>query len=107
MVCQLLTSVWDKIPFYSVLMEQTSYQRPFMAHFEVEVMHRLRRPASHVAHIIIGSLKGELVCHRRLKMSELKTPWSYDIEVQPGTQLKIFVIDEDTGQHAQRGRRAT
>jgi hypothetical protein len=94
------------VPFYSVLMEQTTYTRPFIAHFEVEVTHRLKSPASHIAHILIGSLKGEIVYYRRMKLSELKTPWSLDVPVEPGTQLKIFVIDEDTGEaaHSQKGR---
>jgi hypothetical protein len=86
-----------RIPQYIVLTAQDGYVTDTRcARMTVTFnCHEVAAPASKVVHLIIGSLKDELIYYRKARVTEL--PIIEKIDVPLGTQLKAFMIDDQTG----------
>lgn len=60
------------------------------------------RVGSQCVHLIIGTLKGELLYYCKVKLSQL--PIHHQIDVALGTQIKACAVDDHTGQDVASGR---
>ena len=103
-VHELLDMVHRDIPLYQTQISQLGYTPAtkcarVLVNFGMFLVRddapKLRRPAQHVAHLIVGSLKKELFFYRRIPASQL--PFQATIDVPLGTQLKAYIIDDKIG----------
>lgn len=104
---QQLQEQVQSLPRYQVTVSQKGYQHEtrqasVMILFDQLTAH-VPRESSHSAHLIVGTLKGELVWYRKVRLNDFPVP--IKIETAMGTQIKAFVIDDQIGQASGCGDR--
>ena len=106
---QLKLQIYKDVPLYEVFVEQLGYLPDshcarVRVTFSVQSCAQapLAKPSSHMAHLIIGSLKNELMFYQQIEVSKL--PVQKVMDVTAGTQIKACIVDDKLGNEKARTR---